>query len=64
MMLRLLLVPAIVLLTLASCARGGVDGCVWTREFVPEAGFAERWTRGEKEQAVQHNRAWREFCAS
>lgn len=29
--------------------------CAWVEEFKPDPGFEERWTRGEKIQAVIHN---------
>lgn len=48
---------------ISACAGSAGDGCAWTREFVPEAGFEARWTRAEKVQAAAHNKAWRENCA-
>jgi hypothetical protein len=31
------------------------DACTWLEKFRPDAGFEERWTVGEKRQAVEHN---------
>jgi hypothetical protein len=50
-----------ILISTTSCAVTS-DGCVWTRQFTPDADFEVRWTLNEKRQAVAHNRAWKEFC--
>ena len=36
--------------------------CAWAEEFKPSEGFEERWKRGEKIQAVIHNRRYRCHC--
>ncbi len=57
MLLACLSLPLIV-----SCAGPSVSECSWSRAFLPDAGFEQRWTVGEKQQAVAHNRKVARYC--
>ncbi len=59
-------IPIVVLaasLSLAACAPVLTVGCaVWGSKFQPDEGFKDRWTVGEKRQAVRHNRKVERYC--
>ena len=52
------------LLSMTSCATPAPvpDACGWLHYIQPDAGFEARWTRTEKEQAVELNRKIADFC--
>lgn len=58
-MTKMLLICLTMILT-TSCVGG--DPCTWSKKFKPDAGFEERWTPGEKRQAIAHNRKVVKFC--
>ena len=56
--------PVLILtIWMTSCAaNSGGNECTWVGKFTPDAGFEERWTDGEKRQAIAHNRKVEGFC--
>jgi hypothetical protein len=52
-------------LSIANCAPAPspiADACAWLHQFRPDTGFETRWTRNEKEQAVELNRNIANAC--
>lgn len=62
--MRILLGLTIVTL-ISACAtpKSNVDCPGWAdHKFIPDAGWEERWTRNEKNQATAHNEDVNAFC--
>jgi hypothetical protein len=56
-----LIAAALLCAALAGCGTAGGGLCA-AGPFIADPGAAERWTRGEKEQAVTLNRAGERIC--